>query len=68
MAQAIHMTARNHFSTTLRTLAIAAVLATPALAAAQGEMAIPDFTKGEKIPASATHDWNLGATGPDLLR
>lgn len=23
----------------------------------------PDFTKGEKIPAEAKHDWNLGATG-----
>jgi hypothetical protein len=23
----------------------------------------PDFTKGETIPAGATHDWNLGATG-----
>ncbi len=25
--------------------------------------AIPDFTKGDKIPAGAKHDWNLGATG-----
>jgi hypothetical protein len=25
--------------------------------------AIPDFTKGEPIPAKAKHDWNLGATG-----
>ena len=24
---------------------------------------IPDFTKGDAIPAGATHDWNLGATG-----
>ncbi len=23
----------------------------------------PDFTKGDAIPAKATHDWNLGATG-----
>jgi len=23
----------------------------------------PDFTKGDPIPAGATHDWNLGATG-----
>lgn len=23
----------------------------------------PDFTKGDKIPEKATHDWNLGATG-----
>jgi hypothetical protein len=25
--------------------------------------AIPDFTKGDTIPAKATHDWNLGPTG-----
>lgn len=25
--------------------------------------AIPDITKGEKIPGGAKHDWNLGATG-----
>ncbi|MFM8253425.1 MAG: DUF6288 domain-containing protein [Planctomycetota bacterium] len=24
---------------------------------------IPDFTKGDAIPAQANHDWNLGATG-----
>lgn len=24
---------------------------------------IPDFTKGDTIPASAPHDWNLGPTG-----
>jgi hypothetical protein len=26
-------------------------------------MSIPDFTKGDKIPENASHDWNLGATG-----
>ena len=57
------MTTKNHFTTGLCTLAIAAVLAAPAFAAPQGKMAIPDFTKGAKIPASAPHDWNLGATG-----
>lgn len=25
--------------------------------------AIPDFTKGDAIPAAAPHDWNLGPTG-----
>ncbi len=32
---------------------------------AQGgrEAPIPDFTKGDKIPANAPHDWNLGPTG-----
>jgi hypothetical protein len=33
--------------------------------AAKKKVAItkPDFTKGDAIPAEATHDWNLGATG-----
>jgi hypothetical protein len=26
-------------------------------------MSRPDFTKGDKIPDGASHDWNLGATG-----
>ena len=26
-------------------------------------MTLPDFTKGDSIPAGAKHDWNLGATG-----
>lgn len=26
-------------------------------------MAMPDFTKGDAIPAGADHDWNLGAIG-----
>lgn len=30
---------------------------------AQKDVAIPDFTKGDVIPAGANHDWNLGATG-----
>ena len=52
--------------TTFISLALAAILATPvpALAAGDGKaMAIPDFTKGEAIPAGAKHDWNLGSTG-----
>ena len=28
-----------------------------------GTTTMPDFTKGETIPAQAKHDWNLGATG-----
>jgi hypothetical protein len=39
------------------------VLADPAMAEQSGKIAIPDFTKGAKIPTRATHDWNLGATG-----
>ena len=26
-------------------------------------ISLPDFTKGEAVPAGAKHDWNLGATG-----
>ena len=26
-------------------------------------MTIPDFTRGDTIPAGAKHDWNLGPTG-----
>jgi len=46
-------------------LALAAFLAGPgSLAGArQKKMAMPDFTKGDAIPAGASHDWNLGATG-----
>jgi hypothetical protein len=32
-------------------------------AAPRGQMPNPDFTKGEKIPDGAKHDWTLGATG-----
>lgn len=42
---------------------IAAALATSAPAAPNGGLTVPDFTKGESIPAGAKHDWNLGPTG-----
>jgi len=32
-------------------------------APAAGGLTLPDFTKGDSIPAGAKHDWNLGATG-----
>ncbi len=32
-------------------------------AASNTKLAMPDFTKGDPIPAGAKHDWNLGATG-----
>jgi hypothetical protein len=32
-------------------------------AAPRDQMPNPDFTKGEKIPEGARHDWTLGATG-----
>ena len=31
--------------------------------AAEKSTNVPDFTKGDAIPAQAKHDWNLGATG-----
>ena len=52
--------------TSLLSLALVALLAAPlpALAAGKGQpMTIPDFTKGDTIPAGAKHDWNLGPTG-----
>jgi hypothetical protein len=37
--------------------------ARPALAAGNSKLTMPDFTKGDTIPAKAKHDWNLGPTG-----
>ena len=42
---------------------IALALSLPHVAGAREATAHPDFTKGDPIPAKATHDWNLGATG-----
>ncbi len=50
----------------LQSLTLAAFFVLPASLVAAGkgrELAIPDFTKGDKIPDKAKHDWNLGATG-----
>lgn len=50
----------------LAALASAALLIfhVSAVAAASGKaLAIPDFKKGDAIPATAKHDWSLGATG-----
>ncbi|MSU34098.1 MAG: acetylesterase [Pedosphaera sp.] len=52
--------------TSLFSLALVALLATPppVLAAGKGQpLNLPDFTKGGTIPAGAKHDWNLGPTG-----
>ncbi len=52
--------------TAILPLGLALLLCTPRLALAAGgggPIAMPDFTKGDAIPAGATHDWNLGATG-----
>ncbi len=48
----------------ITSLVLAAFLVAPGpLAGAPRRMAMPDFTKGDAIPAGADHDWNLGATG-----
>ncbi len=44
------------------TMALSALLAARP-AAAKEKMANPDFTRGDKIPDGAEHDWNLGASG-----
>ncbi len=50
--------------TFLASLLVATSLVTSSQAAGgNGSMENPDFTKGEKIPEGATHDWTLGATG-----
>ncbi len=45
------------------TLALLFVGSMSLLAAPSAPLQNVDFTKGEKIPAGASHDWNLGATG-----
>ena len=52
--------------TSLLTLTVVALFSAPLPALAAGDnqpLTIPDFTKGEAIPAKAKHDWNLGPTG-----
>jgi hypothetical protein len=52
------------FQTLIPALAVLLAVPGPAAAAApKGQMAMPDFTKGETIPADANHDWTLGVTG-----
>ena len=51
---------------TLISLATLAIFAIPSNVFGAGKIksiTMPDFTKGEAIPAGANHDWNLGATG-----
>ena len=51
--------------TSLLTVALVALFSAPlpALAADNQPLTIPDFTRGDAIPAKAKHDWNLGPTG-----
>ncbi|MFK7911115.1 MAG: DUF6288 domain-containing protein, partial [Akkermansiaceae bacterium] len=47
----------------IKILAVFALTACQLVAAPAGKMSKPDFTKGDKIPEGAKHDWTLGATG-----
>jgi hypothetical protein len=44
-------------------VALLSFLAVPSAAGPRLASVNPDFTQGDKIPAGADHDWNLGATG-----
>lgn len=50
----------------LNRLILAAAIAFPCVVLAAGKNATapaPDFTRGDRIPEKATHDWTLGPTG-----
>jgi hypothetical protein len=49
--------------TTLIFLAALAALLPASAAGKDAGLSMPDFTKGDAIPAGAKHDWNLGPTG-----
>ena len=53
----------NPLSTVSAAFAAALLFVSSAAAAPKNQMPNPDFTKGEKIPDGANHDWTLGATG-----
>lgn len=56
----------NDTTRLLSFLALCAIAFTSTFSAAAApgsKVSNVDLTKGEKIPADATHDWNLGATG-----
>ncbi len=58
------MIVKQIFVTSVAAAALVSILTAPSPAAgAPPKMAMPDFTKGDAIPAGADHDWNLGATG-----
>ena len=59
------MKSQRKLATSLIAASFAALLVTPCAAAKKikATMTQPDFLKGDPIPAGATHDWNLGATG-----
>ena len=47
----------------LLTLTLLAFALLPCSTRAAEDLKVPDFTKGDAIPAKAKHDWNLGPTG-----
>ena len=52
------------FVASIAAASLLSLLAAPSLAAGPpSATGNPDFTKGDKIPEGADHDWNLGATG-----
>ncbi len=52
------------FVASIAAASLLSLLAAPSLAAGPpSATGNPDFTKGDKIPEGANHDWNLGATG-----
>ena len=53
----------NPLAVRFGTFLVVAALVFPAATAAKDPVAVPDFTKGAKIPKGAKHDWNLGPTG-----
>ena len=55
---------RQHHFTSIAALAMVASIAVQLPAAGPAaKMGKPDFTQGDRIPETATHDWNLGPTG-----
>jgi hypothetical protein len=48
---------------TLPTCVVLLALAVSSPGAGRDKLAMPDFTKGDAIPANAKKDWNLGPTG-----
>ena len=59
------MKTNNLLTQALILLGVLMLQSAPTLSAASGAktLEVPDFTKGDAIPAGASHDWNLGATG-----
>jgi hypothetical protein len=54
---------RNPLTNSIVVLAALLAIPGPAAAAPKIKLSLPDFTRGDTIPAGAKHDWTLGATG-----